>query len=619
MAFPPTGYPFTDNEDVVYAQIVNDITAKIVEHLADTTAVHGISDTSELLTSSQIAEIVQDLVSDMFDGGTQTGVTVVYNDTTGTLSLEVTAVGNTGPQGGPGATGPVGSSGPRGTQGYTGSTGPTGVGHTGNTGANGATGATGAGQTGATGPMGPSGVGFTGVQGVTGATGPAGDPGGATGATGPIGYTGAFGSTGATGPAGVDGSTGATGPAGATGPGVDSSVGGVRNFIDYRNLSVGSVIDQIPYTNGDGYEDPQQMYDRGMFGGGLEAFVTDETNIGKVFTSVYDVGPPNLSGLILSKPDGVGTDGVRLTTNIGGVIGSGEFVHDNEYAEMHMVISNNSGDEYAFILEYHAYDSDEWLVARIGENAVGGGYDMLASSTDLPMSYAVGNWEWKTVPDGTDTVMTVFFNGEEVITATTDTYGYDTMTAVGSLQTLPWPDVHRSFTTRWWAVSDPDIRVVTAGAWVPTSSGATGPAGATGSSGSTGATGPVGATGAGGGGSSLIHTGTPTLSSYVNLGTSPTVNVLTGSIDSIGLIYVQPDTDITAAESSVTLTFDEPFTLVGVGPVACSATVSMGQGVGSDDATFLSVDASETTMVIRFNINSGDTFFINYQVIGTGS
>lgn len=183
MPFPPTGYPFNEG-DIIYSAIVDDTIAKIVEHLADTTAVHGITDTSTLITSSALQELVEDYVAAMFNGS-QTGVTVAYNDTTGKLTLTVTATGATGPSGGPGATGPSGSTGPAGSIGSTGATGPSG------------------GPTGATGPRGYTGAtGVTGGLGNTGATGPSGGP---TGATGPSG------TTGATGPAGTVGATGATG------------------------------------------------------------------------------------------------------------------------------------------------------------------------------------------------------------------------------------------------------------------------------------------------------------------------------------------------------------------------------------------------------------------------
>lgn len=193
--WPPAGYPFTDLSDDVNAADVNDIIAQLISHLADATAVHGITDTGDVVTFSgggNLAELAQDIVAAMFSGGTQTGLTFSYNDTTGVLDVTVTATGATGPTGGIGATGP---------RGFTGAPGVAVVGGTGPTGATGPQGATGS-PGGATGPEGP-----TGPQGATGAASiiP-----GATGATGPVGATGAS-------------STGATGPVGATG----SSAGGV--------------------------------------------------------------------------------------------------------------------------------------------------------------------------------------------------------------------------------------------------------------------------------------------------------------------------------------------------------------------------------------------------------
>lgn len=229
MAWPPNNYPFVDFEDVVLADIINDIVLKVNQHMAGTTNIHGITNASELVVTSELAERVQDITAAMFDG-VQTGITVSYNDTTGKLTLTVVG-GYTGPQGPPGATGPHGASGSAGGFGSTGATGSQGnTGFTGPLGATGATGPIGAsgspggatGPQGATGPLGPTGsLGPTGATGVghTGATGPmgaSGSPGGATGVMGPTGATGPAGATGV-GHTGVTGFTGATGPDGATG------------------------------------------------------------------------------------------------------------------------------------------------------------------------------------------------------------------------------------------------------------------------------------------------------------------------------------------------------------------------------------------------------------------
>lgn len=222
MSWPPSGYPYEDNIDIIYAAIANDLIAKVVEHLGTTTNVHGITDTSELVVNTELAELVQDYVAAMFDT-TQTGVTVSYNDTTGKLTLNVTATGATGPSGGIGATGPSGSSGP--------------AGNAGNTGSTGATGATGSGSTGATGPTGSTGsTGSNGTDGSTGATGPSGSPGGATGATGSTGPQGSTGSTGT----GSTGSTGPSGATGATGPG--GAGGGISDVIRLTTADSPAVI-----------------------------------------------------------------------------------------------------------------------------------------------------------------------------------------------------------------------------------------------------------------------------------------------------------------------------------------------------------------------------------------
>ena len=163
MSFPPDGYPFVDNVSEVEAANINDVITALESHINDTTAVHGITDTGTLVTfgtGGNLRELAEDIVAAMFSGGTHSGISVAYNDTTGVLSLTVTASGATGPQGPPGATGPQGSTGAAGAS---------------------IVGATGAGVTGATGP-----IGSTGVHGFTGPTGPSG-PEGPTGSTGPQG------------------------------------------------------------------------------------------------------------------------------------------------------------------------------------------------------------------------------------------------------------------------------------------------------------------------------------------------------------------------------------------------------------------------------------------------
>ena len=214
MPFPPTDYPLADGVNTVEAEHVNDIVTQLVSHLADSTSVHGITNTGNIVTVSgggDLVELVEDIVDTMFADGSHTGVTFTYNDGDGTLDVEVTAAGATGPQGPAGATGANGATGPQGSVGPTGPSGPTG-------------------PQGTTGPTGPQGdTGATGPEGATGPAGADGSPGGATGPTGPIGPTGPTGSDGATG-VGDTGATGPEGPTGATGPegatGADGSPGG---------------------------------------------------------------------------------------------------------------------------------------------------------------------------------------------------------------------------------------------------------------------------------------------------------------------------------------------------------------------------------------------------------
>jgi hypothetical protein len=116
--WPPLTYPEADG-DVIFAAIVNDIVAKIVEHLASTTNVHGITNTANLVTTAQLQELVEDYVASMFSGS-QVGVSVAYNDTTGKLTFTVTADGPPGPQGEQGDPGPEGPRGPQGLPGPSG-------------------------------------------------------------------------------------------------------------------------------------------------------------------------------------------------------------------------------------------------------------------------------------------------------------------------------------------------------------------------------------------------------------------------------------------------------------------------------------------------------------------
>lgn len=229
MTWPPSGYPFTDAVDTVAASNVNDIVAQLVDHLADSTNVHGVTNTGNIVTVSgggDLVELVEDIVDAMFSGGTHSGVTITYDDGDGTLDVTVTATGATGPQGTTGAAGPTGSTGP------VGAAGPTGA-----TGAAGPTGATG--PQGTTGPTGPTGL--TGATGPTGATGSTGIT-GATGATGPQGVTGPQGATGADGSPG-----GATGPTGATGPASSITVTTVGSPGATEDLTFAEAPDETLY------------------------------------------------------------------------------------------------------------------------------------------------------------------------------------------------------------------------------------------------------------------------------------------------------------------------------------------------------------------------------------
>ena len=183
MAWLPTGYPYQDGVDLVEAQTVNDIISKIEEHLNDTTNVHGITNTIDLVASPALASQVQTVVAAMFNGA-HDGVEVNYNSSTKKLTIEVVTSGSAGPAGPMGATGPAGTPGAVGSRGWTGVQGATGA-----TGVQGLVGATGnVGQTGPTGSTGPIGFspGFT----MSYVTATSGDP-----LTGGIGFNAAVTST----------------------------------------------------------------------------------------------------------------------------------------------------------------------------------------------------------------------------------------------------------------------------------------------------------------------------------------------------------------------------------------------------------------------------------------
>lgn len=154
MAFPPSNFPFTDSVDDVLAADQNTVVQAIVDHLAKTTSVHGITNTANLVTfaagpGGDAAEIARDAVGAALAAGTHTGITVTIDDAGDKISLTVTAAGATGPQGPTGPSGPQGATGATAAQGATGPQGPTGP----------------------AGPSGPSGPAST-VAGPTGPSGP---------------------------------------------------------------------------------------------------------------------------------------------------------------------------------------------------------------------------------------------------------------------------------------------------------------------------------------------------------------------------------------------------------------------------------------------------------------
>lgn len=346
MAF--TDYPYVDGE-TIYAAIVNEIIAEILAHLGDSTNVHGITDTSDLITGTELAELVQDEVAGMFSGS-QTGITVGYNDTTGKLTLTVTAAGATGPSGTQGATGPIGASGAAGVRGFTGASGV--VGSTGSTGPGGSTG-----STGPSGPTGPSGSpgGATGPLGPTGATGPTGDSGN-TGSTGPRGFTGASGAEGATGPAGV-GSTGATGPSGTPG-----SAGGATGATGPTGVPGESGID-VTY--------PAREITNGDLTGG--AFTLDDADVGKMIIVNCSVASETT---LWSKGMGSGVANDRRPTvflNLGTqaltVIAPGNF----DYGDSTYVVGVNESAAFYASEDWDTFGNTYFTVDKSGAPASGGG------------------------------------------------------------------------------------------------------------------------------------------------------------------------------------------------------------------------------------------------------
>lgn len=193
--FPPPGYPFEDGVDSVAAAIVNSIIEKLAEHAPATVNVHGIENTADLVTETALTELVQDIVASQFSAGTHAGASFSYNDTTGALSVTISAVGPTGP----------------------------------------------AGPTGPTGPAGP-----------TGPTGPAGAPSTAPGPSGPTGPSGPDGPTGPSGPTGPEGPTGPTGPSGPSGPAGAGSKW-VVDWVGFIGAGFGTYAASLGESWGDDY------------------------------------------------------------------------------------------------------------------------------------------------------------------------------------------------------------------------------------------------------------------------------------------------------------------------------------------------------------------------------
>lgn len=78
--------------DARYWQLSTDLAtqAELNAHEADTTNIHGIADTSALVTTSALTELVQDIVGAMAVAGAN--ITVTYNDGAGTLTIAVSGL-----------------------------------------------------------------------------------------------------------------------------------------------------------------------------------------------------------------------------------------------------------------------------------------------------------------------------------------------------------------------------------------------------------------------------------------------------------------------------------------------------------------------------------------------
>jgi hypothetical protein len=86
--FTPVGTIAATDTQTAVAEVATDAATALSTHEADTTNIHGITDTSALVTTSTVNELAQDAVGGMVQSSTT--VTAVYTDATPTLIFHVT-------------------------------------------------------------------------------------------------------------------------------------------------------------------------------------------------------------------------------------------------------------------------------------------------------------------------------------------------------------------------------------------------------------------------------------------------------------------------------------------------------------------------------------------------
>jgi hypothetical protein len=85
ISFTPTGTIAATNTQTAIAEVATDAAAAFTAHEADTTNIHGISDTSQLVTTGTLAETVRDTIGTALVAGTN--ITVTVDDGADTITI----------------------------------------------------------------------------------------------------------------------------------------------------------------------------------------------------------------------------------------------------------------------------------------------------------------------------------------------------------------------------------------------------------------------------------------------------------------------------------------------------------------------------------------------------